>query len=190
MLFILIRPLRPLHGELGDQPRATRPSAWLHDRLLTDRGLGRAGHRASRAPDLAEDFTPRRDFDAGITAPPLRVAMRVIGNGFTEIAPAWRRRCCSRASTWWAPLARRGAWLSTHVLLRESALWKDWHAEGVVEQQREADYTYRLAVDAPAAKEVRLFGLADWVVERFAARRRRFAELLYEEPGCGSGRWR
>ncbi|HEX2464194.1 MAG TPA: ABC transporter ATP-binding protein, partial [Thermoanaerobaculia bacterium] len=37
------------------------------------------------------------------------------------------------------------------------------------------------AVDAPAAKEVRLFGLADWVVERFASRRRRFAEILYQE---------
>ena len=51
----------------------------------------------------------------------------------------------------------------------------------MVEQQREVDYNYRLAVDAPAAKEVRLFGLADWVVERFAARRRRFAEILYHE---------
>ena len=35
--------------------------------------------------------------------------------------------------------------------------------------QRHADYSYRLAVDPPAAKEVRLFGLADWVIDRFTA---------------------
>src|SRR5215475_7685694 len=36
------------------------------------------------------------------------------------------------------------------------------------------------ATDAPAAKEVRLFGIADWVVARFIARRRRMHELQYE----------
>src|SRR5262249_1551860 len=40
-----------------------------------------------------------------------------------------------------------------------------------------ADYAYRLAVDPPAAKELRLFGLANWTVERFRARRRRLFEL-------------
>ena len=33
----------------------------------------------------------------------------------------------------------------------------------VREAQRHAEYAYRLAVDPPAAKELRLFGLADWV---------------------------
>jgi ATP-binding cassette, subfamily B, bacterial len=107
--------------------------------------------------------------------------MREIGNGFTEIASGLAQAMLLGAYRWWAPLLVGGAWLSTHVLLRESALWKIWQAAGVVEQQREVDYAYRLAVDPPAAKEVRLFGLADWVVERFAARRRRFAEILYQE---------
>ena len=46
--------------------------------------------------------------------------------------------------------------------------------------QRHADYSYRLAVDPPAAKEVRLFGLADWVIDRFTAQRRRLYDLQYE----------
>jgi ABC-type multidrug transport system fused ATPase/permease subunit len=107
--------------------------------------------------------------------------MREIGNGFTEIASGLAQAVLLAAYRWWAPILIGGAWLATHVLLRESALWKIWHAQGVVEQQREVDYNYRLAVDAPAAKEIRLFGLADWVVERFASRRRRFAEILYHE---------
>jgi ATP-binding cassette, subfamily B, bacterial len=46
--------------------------------------------------------------------------------------------------------------------------------------QRHSDYAYRLAVDAPAAKELRLFGLADWVIERFARNRRRLYDLQWE----------
>jgi ABC-type multidrug transport system fused ATPase/permease subunit len=49
----------------------------------------------------------------------------------------------------------------------------------VREAQRHADYSYRLAVDAPAAKEVRLFGLTDWVVGRFRARRQRLYDLRW-----------
>ena len=72
---------------------------------------------------------------------------------------------------WWAPLLLAGAWLATHWLLRESAVWRDRNTEEVRDAQRHADYAYRLAVDPPAAKELRLFGLADWVVDRFRSRR-------------------
>ena len=58
------------------------------------------------------------------------------------------RRCCSA-----------GAWLATHWLLRESGVWRDRNTDEVREAQRHADYAYRLAVDPPAAKELRLFGL-------------------------------
>ena len=45
--------------------------------------------------------------------------------------------------------------------------------------QRDADYAYRLAVDPPAAKELRLFGLVGWTIDRFVARRTRLHELQY-----------
>ena len=56
-------------------------------------------------------------------------------------------------------------------------MWRDRNTEEVRLAQRHADYAYRLAVDPPAAKELRLFGLAGWTVERFRARRRRLFEL-------------
>ena len=71
-------------------------------------------------------------------------------------------------------------WLATHWLLRESAVWRDRNTEVVRDAQRHADYAYRLAVDPPAAKELRLFGLADWVVERFRSRRQHLADLLWQ----------
>src|SRR5262249_14783210 len=66
------------------------------------------------------------------------------------------------------------------VLLRESAVWKDRNTDEVREAQRHADYAYRLAVDAPAAKELRLFGLADWVVQRFSSNRSHLLDLQWK----------
>jgi ATP-binding cassette subfamily C protein len=81
--------------------------------------------------------------------------------------------------TWWAPLVLVAAWSSTHWLLRESGVWKDRNTPEVRSAQRHADYAYRLAVDPQPAKELRLFGLAGWVVERFIARRKELYELQF-----------
>jgi ATP-binding cassette, subfamily B, bacterial len=81
---------------------------------------------------------------------------------------------------WWAPLLIAGAWLATHWLLRESAVWRDRNTQEVRDAQRHAEYAYRLAVDPPSAKELRLFGLASWMVDRFRARRRRLFELQWQ----------
>src|SRR6202043_1765575 len=80
---------------------------------------------------------------------------------------------------WWAAPLLIGAWLSTHYLLRESAVWRDRNTDEVREAQRHAEYAYRLAVDPPAAKELRLFGLAAWTVDRFSSRRRRLLDLQW-----------
>src|SRR5262249_11856267 len=55
--------------------------------------------------------------------------------------------------------------------------WNDWRSDEVKEHQRHATYGYRMAVDSPAAKEIRLFGLADWTAGRFAERRKALVEL-------------
>ena len=80
---------------------------------------------------------------------------------------------------WWAPLMLAGAWLATHWMLRESAIWRDRNTEEVRNAQRDSDYAYRLAVDPPASKELRLFGLAGWTIDHFIARRTRLHQLQY-----------
>jgi ABC-type multidrug transport system fused ATPase/permease subunit len=80
----------------------------------------------------------------------------------------------------WAPPVLAAAWLSTHFLLRESAIWKDRNTDEVRRAQREAEYAYRLAVDPPAAKELRIFGLPDWVLDRFITSRRHLHQLQYQ----------
>jgi len=65
-------------------------------------------------------------------------------------------------------------------LLKESSVWRDRNTAEVREAERHADYAYRLAVDAPPAKELRMFGLSRWTVDRFMTRRRQLLDLQWE----------
>jgi ABC-type multidrug transport system fused ATPase/permease subunit len=105
--------------------------------------------------------------------------MDFIGSGMVEMAGGLASALILIRYAWWAPLVLAGAWLATHWLLRESAIWRDRNTEEVRAAQRDADYAYRLAVDPPASKELRLFGLARWTIDRFIARRTRLHELQY-----------
>ncbi len=131
-------------------------------------------------PKLTNDLTMARDFDLGITGPPIFVSMDFIAGGLVELVGGLAAAVVLAAYTWWAPLLLASAWLATHWLLRESAVWRDRETAEVREAQRHADYAYRLAVEPAPAKEVRLFGLADWVIERFRSRRRRLFELRWQ----------
>ena len=93
--------------------------------------------------------------------------MDFIASGLVEMVGGFASGLLLFGYSWWARAVLIGAWVSTHYLLRESAVWQDRNTDEVRTAQRHSDYAYRLAVDAPAAKEVRLFGLSDWVIERF-----------------------
>src|SRR5437762_12236058 len=178
VVFVLLQVLSPLHQAIGAN-LGSRTAAWLYDELTTAcvRPPG-MGHLED--PGLTIDLTMARDFDLGISGPPLNIAMGFIASGLVEMVGGLASAVLLAFYAWWAPLVLAGAWLATHWLLRESAVWRDRNTEEVREAQRHADYAYRLAVDPPAAKELRLFGLAGWIVERFTARRTRLHKLQYE----------
>jgi len=131
-------------------------------------------------PKLANDLTVARDFDLGIMGPPLSISMDFIAGGLVELLGGLSSAVVLAAYAWWAPIVLAGAWLATHWLLRESGVWKDRNTDEVRSAQRDADYAYRIAVDPPPAKELRLFGLADWTLARFIERRKRLHALQYE----------
>jgi len=178
VLFVAMSALGPVH-EAASANLGARASAWLHERLL-DACLAPPGIAHLERPDLAGELTMARDFDLGTTGPPLLRSMPSIGSGFAELASGAAQAVLLLAFGWWAGLLVGGAWIATHALLRDSSVWKVWQDPAVVSEGRHVEYAYRLAVDTPAAKEVRLFGLSDWVVERFATRRMRMAEALFE----------
>ena len=115
-----------------------------------------------------------------MTGPPLSISMDFIAGGLVDMLAGLAQACVLFGFAFWAPPVLAGAWLATHWLLRESAIWKDRNTEEVRQAQRDAEYAYRLAVDPPAAKELRIFGLPDWVLERFITTRRRLHQLQYQ----------
>jgi ABC-type multidrug transport system fused ATPase/permease subunit len=129
---------------------------------------------------LATDLTVARDFDLGMTGPPLFISMDFIARGLIQMITGLACVVVLFGYAWWPPLLLGGAWVATHWLLRESAVWRDRNTDEVRGAQRDADYAYRLAVEPSPAKELRLFGLADWTIERFVARRTRLHALQYE----------
>src|SRR5436309_7902492 len=177
VVFVLLQVLSPLHQVIGAN-LGSRTAAWLYDELTTAcvRPPG-MGHLED--PGLTTDLTMARDFDLGISGPPLTISMGFIASGLVEMVGGLASAVVLAAYAWWAPLVLAGAWLATHWLLRESAVWRDRNTEEVRGAQRDADYAYRLAVDPPASKELRLFGLAGWTIDRFTARRTRLHELQY-----------
>src|SRR5262249_15282660 len=147
-----------------------RTAGWLYGRL-TEACVRPPGMGHLEDPTLTGDLTTARDFDLGMTGPPLFVAMDFIAGGLVRPIARLAAAAPLAAYPWWAPLVLGGAWLATHWLLREAAVWRDRNTEAVRSAQRHADYTYQLAVGAPAAKELRLFGLAGWTIDRFVAHR-------------------
>jgi hypothetical protein len=111
--------------------------------------------------------------------------MPAVGGGLTALLAGFGQGALLGAYRWWAPLVVGGAWLSTHYFLRRGAIWRGRHSADVIEKQRRADYAYRLTVQAPAAKEVRLFGLGVWVVDGFARLRRELLDLSWAERRLG-----
>src|SRR6266853_4977792 len=177
-VFVLLQVLSPLHRAIGTN-LGSRAAAWLYDELTTA-CVGPPGMGHLEDARLTTDLTMARDFDLGITGPPLSISMGFIASGLAEMVGGLASALVLAAYVWWAPLVLAGAWLATHWLLRESAVWRDRNTKEVRDAERHADYAYRLAVDAPAAKELRLFGLANWIVERLRSRKILLHELRWK----------
>src|ERR1700684_3196386 len=153
VIFVLLQVLSPIHqavsANLGD-----RTAAWLYDRLTEAcRGPPGMGHREE--PTLSGALTVARDFDLGMTGPPLSFSMDFIASGMVEMIGGVASAVILARYAWWAAIVLAGGWLATHWILSDSAIWHDRNTEEVRGAQRDADYAYRLAGGPPARQEVR-----------------------------------
>ncbi len=178
VVFVSLQILPTLHqaisANLGD-----RTAAWLYDQL-TEACARPPGIAHLEDPTLTTDLAVARDFDLGMTGPPLSISIDFIAGGLVGMITGLASAIVLFAYAWWAPLLLAGAWLATHWLLRESAVWRDRNTTEVRAAQRDADYAYRLAVEAGPSKELRLFGLAEWTLRRFVERRSLLHRLQYD----------
>jgi ABC-type multidrug transport system fused ATPase/permease subunit len=177
-VFVLLQVLPPLHQAVSAN-LGSKVAAHLFDRL-TVACVAPPGMGHLEDPELTSDLTVAREFDLAMTGPPMHINMVFIADGLLQTIVGLASAVVLFGFAWWAPLVLAGAWVITHRLLRESAVWRDRNTPEVRAAQRHADYAYRLAVDPPAAKELRLFGLAGWVTERFVGRRTQLHALQYQ----------
>ncbi|WP_198047460.1 ABC transporter ATP-binding protein [Kutzneria sp. 744] len=177
VVFLLMQVLAPVHGQvstnLGD-----RLSSRLQDRLISA-ATGPPGIAHLESTALAGELAVARDFDQGVSGPPLALSMGMIAGSLVEALAGVGQAILLATYHWWAGAALAAAWLATHWLLKDASVWHRDTPE-VQYAQRRAEYTYRLAVDPPAGKEIRLFGLSDWTVRQFVHNRRRLVDLRWQ----------
>ena len=177
IVYTLAQVLASLHAQvsvnLGD-----RMSTWLHDQLL-DATLTPDGFGHMESSALTDRLAVAQDFDTGRSAPPMDISIGIIAGGLVEFVVGLGQMGVLATYRWWVALLIGTAWISTHWLLRDSTTSSrlDDRVQAV---QRRAEYTYRLAVDPPAAKEVRLFGLSEWSVAQFTESCRQLVDLRWQ----------
>ncbi|WP_460810571.1 ATP-binding cassette domain-containing protein [Microlunatus endophyticus] len=108
------------------------------------------------------------------------IAHRVAGFGALIIVAGWR---------WWIGLPLLAGWL---VMSRASARWRsivfDDTEQKAVPLRHRADYLSRLLAGRSAAKEIRLFGLADWLLGSYRELWRTAMRMVAGRRGDGARR--
>ncbi|CAA9548923.1 MAG: hypothetical protein AVDCRST_MAG43-889, partial [uncultured Thermomicrobiales bacterium] len=177
IVFTLAQILAAVHTQvsvnLGD-----RMSTYLQDQLL-DATLTPDGLRHMESSELTDRLAVAQDFDTGRSAPPMDISIGIIAGGLVEFVFALGQMGVLASYRWWVALLIGSAWISTHWILRDSANSSRLDVR-VQSAQRQSEYTYRLAVDPPAAKEIRLFGLSEWSVAQFAENCRQLVDLRWQ----------
>src|SRR5580765_7559111 len=101
-VFILLQVLTPIHqaisSNLGD-----RTAAWLYDRL-TEACVRPPGMGHLEDPKLTSDLTVARDFDMGMTGPPLSISMDFIAGGLVMMIGGVACAVLLARYSWWAPI--------------------------------------------------------------------------------------
>src|SRR5215212_1589157 len=101
VVFVLTQILTPiqmaLSFNLGD-----RTAAWLYDRL-TEGCVRPQGMGHLEDPSLIGDLTVARDFDLGMTGPPLSFSMDFIAGGMVEMIGSLAAAAVLFAYAWWVP---------------------------------------------------------------------------------------
>lgn len=178
VVFVLTQVAPPLHQVIGTLT-GHRLSDRLNDRLMSTT-MDPEGIAHLERGDLMADLTTARDFDLGQTGPPMYLNMDFIAGGLALLLGGIASALVLLGLDWWAPLLLLAAWGSTHWLLRESGVWRDRNTDAVSRVRRHTEYAYDLATEPAPAKEVRLFGLAPWLLERFTRHRLHLHQLQYD----------
>ena len=135
--------------------------------------------------EVMGDIALARDFDLALDGPPLSVAMNLIALGNAGRITSLGMAAIASLYLWWAGPVLVTAWLATRLINHS---WKGPDTATTGQAQRRANYYYEICVDAPAAKEVRVFDLASWASSKFTRHRTLLADERISQASLGGGR--
>lgn len=175
VMFIGAHVVPPLLAEasqnLGDQV-----ANHLNERLLEASTKPRGVAHLENA-NITDRLVRARDFDLALSGPPTSIGVELIGSGLARIATGLGMLSILFSYAWWAPIILLAGWGATHRILHRTAVWQGRDDSEATQAQRYADYFYRMAVRPDAAKEIRIFGISEWVSGQFERYRRSLMEL-------------
>ncbi|MFE0172148.1 ABC transporter ATP-binding protein [Streptomyces sp. NPDC059002] len=157
---VLVEPaVETTAGRLGRQVTARTA------RLVLRGSLRPAGIAALDDPAVADRLTLAQGQGTGML--PVARAVTALPALFSARAAGVTSAVLLLGFHWWAPLPLIAAWTV-------SGRWRDREVRRAVDVQagattelRRAEYLRGVALDGGAAKEIRVFGLAPWLVDRF-----------------------
>src|ERR1700691_4994956 len=178
VIFVLLQVLSPIHqavsANLGD-----RTAAWLYDRL-TEACVRPPGMGHLEDPTLSGDLTVARDFDLGMTGPPLSFSMDFIASGMVEMIGGVASALILPRSHWWGATLARGPRCGARTRLRLPAGGGSAREQGVaaIRPQRLDDRPFHRPTHSLARAAVRGHASA-----RASCHLERAARRLREPPG-------
>src|SRR5436190_8701858 len=100
VVFVVLQVLAPIHVSISYN-LGTRVAAWLYDRL-TEACVRPPGMGHLEDPKLISDLTVAREFDFGMTGPPMHINMDFIARSMVELVGGVASALVLFGYTWWA----------------------------------------------------------------------------------------
>jgi len=146
-------------GSLG-----TRLTSHLRSRVMRA-SLRPIGVKHLEDPELLDKVSLAQGVGSGDFPP--RVAVAAIANRSVTLLGAIGSGVLVARFSWWLALALAGSWLVVRTSMRREFLETVNVFIGKTQEMRRVAYFRDLALQPPAAKETRVFGLGDWVLDRY-----------------------
>lgn len=176
VMVVLLRILGPLQAAL-----ATTLGRHV-ERYLQERALAAVGRPSGIAHLEDPDVLDRLRIIRGLGMDSNRPSLAIVG--LAGVLPAWLQAMGSAALLiwfhWWLGLAWLVMWPVVVFYMQREYLKVGQVTYGQSSALRRAEYLRDLAFTAPAAKEIRVWGMLEWLVARFEAAWRSAIEPVWK----------
>jgi ATP-binding cassette, subfamily B, bacterial len=175
-LVLLMRVLAPIQGAL-----ATTLGRQV-DRYLQERAMAAVGGPSGIAHLENADVLDRLRIVRGLGMDNNRPSLAI--TALARVLPAWFQALGSAAVLiwfhWWLGLAWLVVWPIVVFYMQREYIRVGQVGYGQSSALRRAEYLQDLAITAPAAKEIRVWGMLDWLVAQFEAAWRSAIEPVWK----------